>query len=251
MIIPSSVAFPELLGPREDGSQELWSTAERLHHLAQSEGWTLRESSRGVLRDLLDAAAAAEQTIAEQQARIRHLENLSFTDELTGLLNRRGFNLELERALARAKRRNETGLLVLSDLDHFKAINDSYGHPAGDAVLIAVSHMLRAGTRRSDYVSRIGGDEFAILMTDTCRAKGETLAAKLAQLINGLALPWHGGTIPVSASFGWEPYDHGSQAEQMTFRADRALYRSKRRTSPEAVLLKPAGEAPCAVSTAC
>jgi len=188
-MIPSSLAYDDLSALHEENGLELWSAAERLHHLAKSEGWKLGDASLEVMQDLLNAAAAAEQQIAEQQARIRHLENLSFTDELTGLLNRRGFKLELERALARARRRNETGLLVLGDLDHFKAINDSYGHPAGDAVLIAVSHLLHSGTRRSDYVARIGGDEFAILMTGTCRAKGETMAAKLAHLVNGLALP--------------------------------------------------------------
>ena len=234
-MIPASLAYDDLSGLRADGDLALWTAAERLHRLAQSEGWTLGEASLEVLQDLLDAAAAAEQQIADQQARIRHLESLSFTDELTGLLNRRGFKLELERALARARRRHETGLLVLADLDHFKAINDSYGHPAGDAVLIAVSHLLRSKTRRSDYVARIGGDEFAILMTGTCRAKGETMAAKLASLVNGLALPWHDTKISVSASFGWEPYDHTSQWEEMTFLADRALYSNKRRYNPAAI----------------
>lgn len=234
-MIPASLAYSDLGSLHDNSELELWTAAERLHRLAKSEGWKLGDTSLEVLQDLLDAAAAAEQQIADQQARIRHLESLSFTDELTGLLNRRGFKLELERALARARRRNETGLLVLGDLDHFKAINDSYGHPAGDAVLIAVSHLLRSGTRRSDYVARIGGDEFAILMTGTCRAKGESMAAKLAGLVNGLALPWHGTKIPVSASFGWEPYDHKSQADEVTFLADRALYSNKRHCDPEAI----------------
>ena len=74
-------------------------------------------------------------------------------------------------------------------------------------------------------------------MTGTCQAKGETMAAKLASLVNGLALPWHGTKIPVSASFGWEPYDQKSQADEVTFLADRALYSSKRRCDPGAVQL--------------
>ena len=240
-MIPSPLAFDGLSGPGEEDIAELWIAAERLNHLAKTEGWKLGESSNAVLQDLLDAAAAAEQQIAEQRARIRYLENLSLTDELTGLLNRRGFKLELERALARATRRGETGLLVLSDLDHFKAINDSYGHPAGDAVLIAVSHLLRSRTRRSDYVARIGGDEFAILMTGTCRAEAEGMAAKLSHLVNGLTLPWQGTLLPISASFGWEAYDHKSQSDGVVFLADRALYRNKRESTPTKTLKKVAG----------
>lgn len=246
-MMPSSLAYHGSNELHDESGPELWSAAERLHHLAKSEGWMLGEASREVLRDLLDAAAAAEQQIAEQQARIRHLESLSFTDELTGLLNRRGFTLELERALARAKRRDESGLLVLADIDRFKTINDSHGHPAGDAVLIAVSHLLRSGTRRSDYVARIGGDEFAVLMTGTCRETCETMADKLARLVNGLALPWQGGRIPVSASFGWEPYDRKSQADGVTFLADQALYRNKHHCHPAAIeLVAPAAHKPLA-----
>src|SRR3546814_1418393 len=81
---------------------------------------------------------------------------------MTGLLNRRGFGLELSRALARARRQNESGLLVMCDLDNFKAINDTYGHPAGDAILRAVGKALKRNTRESDYVARVGGDEFAV-----------------------------------------------------------------------------------------
>src|SRR3546814_19486078 len=96
-----------------------------------------------LLDALRTAAAEAEQTLALQRARIRYLESLSVTDEMTGLLNRRGFGLELSRALARARRQNESGLLVMCDLDNFKAINDTYGHPAGDALLRAVGQALK------------------------------------------------------------------------------------------------------------
>jgi GGDEF domain-containing protein len=136
-------------------------------------GLDLDEPGRRLIEDLLEAAANAEQRIAEQRARIRYLENLSITDELTGVLNRRGFKLELERALARAERRGETGVLLLGDLNRFKAINDSLGHLAGDSVLRAVAHELRRSTRRSDYVARIGGDEFAVLMTDAHREEAK------------------------------------------------------------------------------
>src|SRR3546814_19337035 len=114
-------------------------------------------SSLQLLDALLTAAAEAEQTLALQRARIRYLESLSVTDEMTGLLNRRGFGLELSRALARARRQNESGLLVLCDLDNFKAINDTYGHPAGAAILRAVRKALQRTTRDAATAPPAGG----------------------------------------------------------------------------------------------
>src|SRR3546814_15652160 len=105
--------------------------------------------------------------------------------EMTGLLNRRGFGLELSRALARARRQNESGLLVMCDLDNFKAINDTYGHPAGDAILRAVGKALKRNTRESDYVARVGGDEFAVIMTHASLPQSAQLAEKLSGRVNG------------------------------------------------------------------
>jgi diguanylate cyclase (GGDEF)-like protein len=190
-------------------------------------GLDLDEPGRRLIEDLLEAAANAEQRIAEQRARIRYLENLSITDELTGVLNRRGFKLELERALARAERRGETGVLLLGDLNRFKAINDSLGHLAGDSVLRAVAHELRRSTRRSDYVARIGGDEFAVLMTDAHREEAKVRSSRLANQVNGLKVPWREGSIPVSAAFGLEAYDASSDLEDLIGTADRALYTAK------------------------
>lgn len=180
-----------------------------------------------VLSDLLQVAALAEQTIAEQRARIRFLETLSNTDELTGLLNRRGFQVELQRALDRAKRQDENGLLVLCDLDHFKAINDSCGHPAGDAVLRGTAHLLKQHTRSTDYLGRVGGDEFAILMPGTAQETAQRLVDKLRSTVNGTGIPWQGRTLPVHASFGCQNYDRNSRLEGLMFQADQALYVDK------------------------
>ena len=208
------------------------TAAERLRRISRPKGKTRDPSVDALVDQLLAAAAELEQQVSEQQARIRYLESLSMTDELTGLLNRRGFRCELDHALARARRRQETGLLVLFDLDLFKAINDSYGHMAGDAVLCAVAEVLRQRTRKSDYLARLGGDEFAVLMTDTAPQRGETLASKLDRLINGLIVKWRHWEIPVSASFGVEVYGQRSRPDGLLSRADRALYRRKRQCQP-------------------
>jgi diguanylate cyclase (GGDEF)-like protein len=182
-------------------------------------------------------AADAEQRIAEQQRRIRYLEGLSITDELTGLLNRRGFNLEMERALARAERSGECGLLLLCDLNHFKAVNDTYGHLAGDAVLYAVAKLLRRHTRRSDYAGRLGGDEFAILMTDTNPRQAQERVEKLVGWVNQLQVAWENISIPVSMAYGVENYGRNSDPECLYALADRALYRDKQQRDRRVVCL--------------
>ena len=215
------------LTPSEDHRQPgLTAAIERLcrfrPHLPSSNG-----ALDQMLSDLLQVAAQAEQTMVEQRARIRFLETLSNTDELTGLLNRRGFQVELQRALDRAKRQEESGLLVLCDLDHFKAINDSCGHPAGDAVLRGAAHVLKQNIRSTDYLGRVGGDEFAILMPGTAKASAQRLVDKLRSTVNGTGVPWQGRILPVHASFGCQGYDHSSRLEGLMFQADQALYLDK------------------------
>lgn len=212
---------------RQDSLPQLCSAADRLRRLAQVTPESLGTSGLKLLDDLMAAAAEAEQSMALQRARIRYLESLSVTDELTGLLNRRGFEAELSRALARARRMNETGLLVMCDLNHFKAINDTYGHPAGDAILRAVGRLLKRNTRESDYVARVGGDEFAVIMTHASLAQSERLAQKLSSLVNGLAVSVQDRDIAVSAGFGMTTYDRTSQPDTLKFFADQNLYRNK------------------------
>jgi diguanylate cyclase (GGDEF)-like protein len=212
---------------RQESLPQLCSAADRLRQLALRAPQALGPGGVQLLDDLLTAAAEAEQSMALQRARIRYLESLSVTDELTGLLNRRGFETELARALARARRTEESGLLLMCDLNHFKAINDTYGHPAGDAILRAVGQMLKRNTRESDYVARVGGDEFAIIMTEASRALSERLVKKLATMVNELVVPWQGQSLPVSAGFGTTPYDRDSRADTLLFLVDQDLYRNK------------------------
>lgn len=212
---------------RQENLPQVCSAADRLRRRAQAAPAGFDTSSLQLLDDLMTAAAEAEQTLALQRARIRYLESLSVTDEMTGLLNRRGFELELSRALARARRQNESGLLVMCDLNGFKAINDTYGHPAGDAILRAVGKVLKRNTRESDYVARVGGDEFAIIMTHASLPRSERLAEKLSALVNGLTVPWNDVTLTASASFGIATYNRLSQADSLLFLVDQDLYRNK------------------------
>lgn len=109
--------------------------------------------------------ADPQRRIAELEARVTQLEALSTTDIVTSALNRRGFHEHLERILAHSRRHGVVGALLLCDIDDFKAINDAYGHEAGDAVLRNLAQLFRSHTRETDVTARIGGDEFAVLLT--------------------------------------------------------------------------------------
>ncbi|KLN60333.1 hypothetical protein WH96_13425 [Kiloniella spongiae] len=185
-----------------------------------------RISDRQVV-ELLEAAALAEQTLSEQHERIRYLENLSITDELTDLLNRRGFQHELDRALSRASRTGDKGVLVICDMNHFKSINDSYGHMAGDCVLKEVAKALVKHCRKSDYIARLSGDEFAILMPNTAPDRVEAIIGKLNKLLNMLVVRWGQHEIPVSVSVGYENYTAGTNPNQLLHLADKSMYHNK------------------------
>jgi diguanylate cyclase (GGDEF)-like protein len=181
-----------------------------------------------LLRTALIAVRAAEREIARQQARIHTLESLSVTDETTGLLNRRGFQREMTRALSGSKRRSGQGILVICDLDGFKAINDTHGHAAGDEVLLQVAELLHQYVRKTDSVARIGGDEFAILMLDASVELANQRAQELQNAINSLLVRWQDSSIRVQASFGVSVIDPAMDAATLYQAADSAMYQHKK-----------------------
>ena len=139
----------------------------------------------------------------ELRAANSRLEKLVFSDPLTGLLNRRGLQEALSREVQRAKRDQETLLALILDLDNFKHINDSLGHAVGDVVLREISRVLEASVRVTDYVTRIGGDEFLVLMPDTRFAEGARLAEKIRRALSEAPMPLSmGSSYQMTASFG-------------------------------------------------
>jgi diguanylate cyclase (GGDEF)-like protein len=177
----------------------------------------------------LAAAAAAQQRIADLEERLVYLESLSVTDELTSALNRRGFLLELDRAIAAAGRRGPGGVLVICDLDGFKAINDLHGHRAGNEVLRQVAATFRRQVRRNDVVGRLGGDEFALLLIGASLPNARHKCLALARSFANAPPEVDGNQIPLSGSFGLAPYDGSEDQETLLHRADMAMYVEKRR----------------------
>ncbi len=186
------------------------------------------EISERVLTRAYAMVAEAERLVAQQRERIRLLEGLSLTDELTGLTNRRGFNAALTRELATLQRDPlATGILILIDLDGFKQINDRFGHAAGDAHLKAVAETLRTALRAGDCLARLGGDEFAILLPRTRSAAGLRRAATLQAYLNAATSTWEGVCHPLRASFGAAPYAADDTPAGLLKRTDARLYANK------------------------
>lgn len=155
---------------------------------------------------------------------IRDSVALARTDGLTGLLNRRAFDDELAIAVTRAERYPQDLSLITLDIDNFKHLNDTYGHPAGDKVICAVSRMLLATSRRVDRVARIGGEEFAIILSDTSSTAALRLAERLRQAISSD----DSTGITCSASFGVACLQSADKRPEALLHAvDRALYAAK------------------------
>ncbi|MHC1790334.1 GGDEF domain-containing protein [Solidesulfovibrio sp.] len=170
------------------------------------------------------------QDITARKALEEELVHRAASDVLTGLANRRGFFENAARALGAAARSGAPLGLIMLDVDHFKAVNDTFGHEVGDAVLRAVAGRLRDSVRVSDSVGRVGGEEFAVLCPGTDRGGAAELAERLRRAVEALVVETAGRPIRVTASFGVALWDAAldQDAADCLARADRALYAAKR-----------------------
>ncbi|MBI1300884.1 MAG: diguanylate cyclase [Alphaproteobacteria bacterium] len=183
-----------------------------------------------MLRTAYRLLETAEQSILEKETRIKKLESLLTTDELTGLSNRRGFYTSFKGELDRTNRgHNEGGLLIMIDLDEFKSINDTYGHPAGDHALKTVGTFLQSQIRAMDVAARIGGDEFIVLFSNTSISKALQRAQTMGRHLNSLHFYWNDQKIKIKASLGLREYKPGDTIDNIIADADKGLYEDKER----------------------
>lgn len=165
--------------------------------------------------------------ITERKTRERKLYELAATDALTGLPNRRSFMACLDAAIDALQREPERrGALLMLDLDHFKQINDSFGHGTGDDVLRHVSHLIRQSLRQQDDAARLGGEEFAALLHDVSLDEARALAERLRQAVENSPAATVSGAIRFTTSIGLTPLT-GRDPARLLSRADRALYNAK------------------------
>jgi diguanylate cyclase (GGDEF)-like protein len=178
------------------------------------------------LKELVVELQSRNQFLEERN---RHLEERKSIDELTGVHSRFAFDERLEEEVELARR--EIGIpltLVLFDLDHFKTINDDHGHQAGDDVLRNVGRVVREHARSSDFVARVGGEEFALILLSTSIESAMTLVERLKDNIASHEIVTGGKTVPVTASFGVAEWNVSLDVRTLYERADKMLYAAKR-----------------------
>lgn len=152
-------------------------------------------------------------------------DRMARTDELTNINNRRSFMELGEQTTRLCHRQGHPLSALLIDVDHFKKINDTHGHSAGDAVLKQVGALLAQQFRAADVCGRIGGEEFAVLLADTDTAAAAALAEKLRQAVANVSIPWEGQVLQVTISVGVATY--GGHLDTLLQRADAAMYQAK------------------------
>lgn len=183
---------------------------------------------RGALITLLSEIDDLRGEVSRLKQKLQEVEGLADRDPLTPLLNRRAFVRELGRIRTFAQRYGSPASLVYFDLDGFKAVNDRYGHAAGDACLCAVAERLAANVRDSDVVGRMGGDEFAVILVQADRQTAEAKAQSLAEAIEATPIRFGEWTAPLHISFGVREISPELDAEALVAEADAAMFIRKR-----------------------
>ena len=191
---------------------------------------------REIIKITLEAEIEQRRELEDQ------LRIMATTDELTGLFNRRQFLNRAREEIERTRRYDRPLALIMADVDHFKLINDRYGHDVGDTVLRKLAELFKGSLRRDvDVVARLGGEEFAFLLPETTAAKAFVLAMRLNGEVRRAEIDWGAVLVPVTCSFGVvECMSEGENVERLLKAADLALYRAKAEGRDRVVLDEPA-----------
>lgn len=189
-----------------------------------SESGHVGKHEMGTMRRITEQISLALANLNLQQA----LKEQSIKDPLTKLYNRRYLDETLARECSRAQRSGKPLSVLVMDIDHFKKVNDTYGHDAGDAVLAAFARMLQTGIRKEDIACRLGGEEFVLVLPDASLEQGIVRAEKICEAARALAIKFHSDVLNVTVSIGVCDYpEHGQTPEELIQRADICLYKAK------------------------
>ncbi len=181
-----------------------------------------------VAASILIALGVADR-LREQRVALTEAERHAQTDALTGVLNRRSLLIRLDAACARAQARGLPIALLFIDLDHFKAINDTWGHPAGDACLAAIIAPIQAELRQSDVIGRYGGEEFVVILSSADVAAAHPIAQRIRERVAAVRVEGFGEPIQLTCSIGVATSDRlGVWGEHLIAQADAAVYAAKR-----------------------
>jgi diguanylate cyclase (GGDEF)-like protein len=183
---------------------------------------------RDTIAKLLAEREAMRRELDDARARIAQLEQLADEDSLAPIANRRAFVRELGRMIAFTRRYGPPSSVIYFDVNGMKQINDTHGHPAGDAALRHVAEVLRKNVRESDIVGRLGGDEFGVILAQTSQEQANAKATVLAQAITATSFLWGQMPITVSAAYGVYSFTGSDDAQVAIEAADKAMYKQKR-----------------------
>jgi diguanylate cyclase (GGDEF)-like protein len=192
----------------------------------------LTPAVQAALQALLGEIDDLRGEVGRLKRKLAETEGLADRDALTPLLNRRAFLRELGRIRTFSQRYGAPASLVYFDLDGFKAVNDRYGHAAGDAALLAVADRLLANLRQSDLVGRMGGDEFAVILVQADQSVAEAKAAALAHTLEREPVRFGDWTAPLHLSYGVRQITPDAEPEALVAEADAAMYAAKRARQP-------------------
>lgn len=195
---------------------------------------TLHKRYREVIAKEQERAGELERLVGERTQELKHaldqVTHLARTDPLTGLLNRRAFTEHAEHALNAARRHGRHAGVVMCDLDNFKSLNDTYGHQAGDVVLVAAANAIRTCVRESDILARFGGEEFIVLLTETTPERVADIGERYRVAVRGMPItelvPAKSTPQTVSVGIALFP-GQAASLDQLIRAADDALYRAK------------------------
>ncbi len=193
------------------------------------------ERSRMEIRERKRAEDALQKANEQLRVDMEKIEQLkeelheqAIHDPLTGLYNRRYLNETLAREITRVERENKSLSVIMSDIDHFKMINDTYGHPVGDKFLVEIASLMKKNARDSDIVCRYGGEEFLLVFPGTALDSAARRAEEIRQQCAEIIIQHEGKDLKVTVSIGVATYPtHGKEAEEIIIKADKALYRAK------------------------
>ncbi len=181
----------------------------------------------GRLQGLAERVAAMEQEALDVRGHLEEQRQKALVDPLTGLPNRAAWSERLDHDVQAWQASAEPLCLAILDLDHFKRINDSYGHLAGDKVLKIVTNVMRTRLRGRDFIARFGGEEFVLLLPGSALAAGRALSDDLRAAVEACPFHFKGERVTVTVSIGVSAFQIGDQAETVLKRAAQALYRAK------------------------
>ena len=210
----------------EDPNIDTPQAVDAVGRLVMMDAEVVLGSYYGSLADLVSYEAQSETRSLKH--RVSMLEDMAFVDALTGLFNRRYFDRSISVEISRANRDHTPLSLLVCDIDRFKAINDGHGHPAGDRVLRCLAGVLADMGRKTDIITRFGGEEFCFVLPNTKPEWARLVAERVRTTVEATPIAIEHGKLDVTISIGIGTYRAGDTVAQLLQRADEALYRAKR-----------------------